>query len=326
MPLAKSLVLGLVVFGALGTPASGAGTRWWAWSRAWRASSNETLVPAAMPAPVDTSVVTVQETWTPVPQLASSMSLFTVPASAALPPQPAHDAYINLNEGPYASEEWLTSGGAQPWYNSPVVHRLYGGMPDVDQRAAFTGTVLNRVASAFDRSGVMGLSLTADPNASAAHTMSVVSNAQYGPNPEAIGITNMGGDGFSFIDKLTYARSVDELQWAVANNVAHELMHAFGVEHHDETGGYLDAAVTPWEVLIDPATVFGPEAVGELLAQDFRQRFDNGYSYGAQELVPTYLVAPSPVPEPATLACWGLVAAGWIGHRVRTRGRRRHAA
>ncbi len=155
--------------------------------------------------------------------------------------------------------------------------------------------------------------------------MSVVSGTTYGPNPDAIGITNMGGDGFSFIDKLSYANSVDELEWAVAHNVSHELMHAFGVEHHDTTGHYLDSATTPWEVLVDPNTVFGQEAVNSLLAEDFRDRYDTGTSlaYGAQNLEHGTMIRPSPVPEPTTVALWGIVAAAALaGHRARSRSRR----
>jgi hypothetical protein len=44
----------------------------------------------------------------------------------------------------------------------------------------------------------------------------------------------VGGNGFSFIDKLSYATTPDQLAWAVAHNVAHELMHSFGVAIHPE--------------------------------------------------------------------------------------------
>jgi hypothetical protein len=242
-------------------------------------------------------------------------------APSPVAPTFAYDAFINFGSGPYAGASALTTGGAQPWYTSPVVQEFYGGTPDDHQQAEFTSSVLQRVEKTFQDSGV-AVSVTTNPADSAAHSLSVVSGTAYAQSPDAIGIADMGNDGFSFIDKLSYADSVDQLQWAVAHNVAHEMMHTFGVEHHDTTGAFLDGAVASWDMLIDPQAVFSTEAVADLLKQDFKTRFSMGSS-GAQglDVHPTGLVAPSPVPEPTTWAIWGVACAvGVIVRRRLTRG------
>lgn len=247
-------------------------------------------------------------------QITGNYSPVSTPTPA--PPSYAYDALINFGTAPYASAGVLTTGGAQAWYTSPVVQSLFGGTPDAQQQADFTTTVLQRVEQTFQNSGV-SVAVTTNGADSAAHTLSVVSGTSYGQGADAIGITDMGNDGFSFIDKLSYAQNVDQLEWAVAHNVAHELMHAFGVEHHDTTGGYLDSAVASWEMLIDPRTVFGTEAVADLLKQDFKTRFA-GRGNGAQGLsaAGTGMLAPSPVPEPTTWALWGLAGTlGMVLHR-----------
>jgi hypothetical protein len=359
----RAFALGLAVAGVFGPTAADAAPRrggvywWWAREAATpEAAPQVTLAaPAPAPAPVAVPAPALAPIVVPAPvpsaPLVTTASLFggNAPAAVGLvssgyipgpsataasnyyaPASPTsydYDAFINFTDGPFAQSASLTTGGARAWYESPVVRELYGGTPNAQQQADFTSTVLQRVDQTFRDSGV-AVSLTTDPGASAAHTLSVVSNTSYAQNPDAIGITDMGNDGFSFIDKLSYARNVDQLQWAVAHNVAHELMHAFNVEHHDKTGQFLDAAVASWDTLIDPATVFGPEAVQDLLSQNFRSRFTPAGVFGAQGLehaTGTLLIAPSPVPEPTTWLAWGLAVAPAIVYRSR-RARRTRAA
>ncbi|KAJ3050522.1 hypothetical protein HK102_012284, partial [Quaeritorhiza haematococci] len=148
------------------------------------------------------------------------------------------------------------------------------------------------------------------------------------PYAQASGLT-VGDARPCFIDKLNYASNPDQLSWAVAHNVAHELMHAFGVaDHPDQTGKYLDAAAADWKMLTDPNTTFSPAAV-ELL-----KTLSNGASSGTvgAEMLKTGLLAAqchcnfcdtmtgmgidgaqvlaAAVPEPAT-GVHGLRSNGW---------------
>jgi hypothetical protein len=250
---------------------------------------------------------------------APAPATFSAPMMAAAPAPTGftNDAFINMGDSGYIQGSQLTTGGAQPWYDSSLVRQLYNGTPTIAQQAAFENAVLQRVENTYALAGVP-VKLTDDPNDSAAHTLSVVSNTEYSTNPGAIGITDVGNNGFSFIDKLVYAKSVDELEWAVAHNVAHELMHAFGVDHHDTTGKFLDSAVTPWDVLVDPNTTFGQTAINDLMAQDFQKRWGAASSYGLQGLDPGHTITPAPVPEPATIALW----TGGLGLLLFVRGRK----
>ncbi len=240
------------------------------------------------------------------------------------------DALINMSAGPdYAQESSLTAGGAAPWYESPVVERFYGGEPDAGERREFVATVINRVIDTYNKSG-LGLTITDNPNDDVPHTLSVVSGTYSPSSPDAVGISTIGGSGFSFIDRLGYASSLDELQWAVAHNVAHELMHAFGGEHHDTTGDYLDAAVTDWNTLVDPDATFSRDAVAELMTKDFRDPYAgyafyglyNGFGAGMidadghdHDVHATLMAAP--VPEPTTIGIWALGGLGILLHRNR---------
>lgn len=294
---------------------------------------------AAPPTPSYSSAETnnlplVLTSWSTLPQLTSNsvpattlpsgVSLPTPPAAIITPPSPpptyAADAYINFGSGPYAEADVLTTGGAQAWYNSPVVQALYHGVPDAQQRADFTNTVLQRIEQTYQQSGVP-VQLTTDPHVAAAHSVSVVSNTSYSANTSAIGIADIGSNGFDFIDKLSYANSVDQLEWAVAHNVAHELMHSFGVDHHDTTGTFLDAASSPWSVLIDPSTVFSQAAAQDLLSRNFRAGNGSSLSSGAEQLDSGTSLSAAPVPEPATMALWSVAGLG-IALARRLRGRR----
>lgn len=325
----RTLALGLGLVGFLSTLATAAPARprtWW-WYRTngvavsfvdgtAPAAANSTAAPS-FAGPVDTSGIVSN-----MPVASSPIFYSNMAASAsrqldgpARSPRPStsypYDAYLNMGDGAYAGASTLTSGGAQPWYLSPVVSQLYGGVPNADERAAFSQGVLDRVEQTYAKSGIT-LSLTTNPLDSAAHSLSVVSNTSYAANPDAVGITNLGGDGFSFIDKLSYAKSVDELEWAVAHNVSHELMHAFGAGHHDTTGNYLDGAVSNWTLLTDPNATLGPDAVADLLSKELNVRSTAAILNGAQ------MIAPAPVPEPTTVALWGLAgAAAILVHRRR---------
>jgi hypothetical protein len=291
------------------------------------------IVPAVMPTPAPA----------PAPRPTGPVttgSLFGVrtPAAVAPPPpiayEPApsipastlpsfdYDAFLNFGDGQFAGASLLTTGGARPWYVSPTVQNLFGGVPDAATRDAFTDAVLDKVEMTYARHG-LDLALTTDPKDAAAHSMSVVSGTSYGPNPDAIGITDMGNDGFTFIDKLTYATSADQLEWAVANNIAHELMHAFNVEHHSTDGNYLDAGVANWDMLVSPDAPFSPEAVADLAASDFRERFAPSGAYGAQHVhdgrccAAGQAIAASPVPEPTTIVLWTLLGVCGVAARRR---------
>lgn len=239
----------------------------------------------------------------------------TSPVAASLPSTPpasgpaVADGFINLSDGPFPSSGQLTTGGAQPWYDSSVVTHLFGGIPSAQQRADFTNAILQRAEQTYEQSGVP-VNLTTDPNTPAAHTISIVSGTSYGPNANVAGITNQGGDGVSFIDKLGGAQSVDQLEWVLAHNVAHELMHAFGVDHHDKTGSFLDSAITSWSTMIDPNAQFSAAAVQDLLSKNFQANNVNSAGPDGQ-------LIGSSVPEPASVILWMVV-----GTAVALRARR----
>jgi hypothetical protein len=308
MAAVKTLALGVLVAGALAPAVRGASLSQGTvqWSLTGGLSSTTTANPILPPGLNAISAQTFSNggafTWTPL----------TTNLIASPPPAPTYavDAFLDFGNAPYPDANTLTTGGAQPWYTSPSITKLYGGIPSAAQQAQFTAAVVDHVDQTFAQSGIP-IAVTTDPNVPAPHTLSVVSNASYPASPGAIGITNVGGNGFSFIDKLKYAGSIDELEWVVAHNVSHELMHAFGGGHHDTTGQYLDAAVSSWSVLANPNTVFSPASVSELRSLNFRDPGATAAS-GLEQLDPDHghdAEILAPVPEPATLACWALLAA-----------------
>jgi hypothetical protein len=186
-----------------------------------------------------------------------------------------------------------------PWYLSQPVAALYGGTPTPQQRTDFDNAVIQRVGQTFRQSGI-NVSLTGDPGATAAHTISVVANTLNPASSQAIGMTYLGGNGFHFIDQsANSAHSVDQLEWIVAHNVSHELMLAFGVpEVHDTTGRFVDARIANWSMMVDPAARFSPEAAQDLLSRNFQGNGSPPLLMGAQ-----FLETPA-VPEPSTVALW----------------------
>jgi hypothetical protein len=241
------------------------------------------------------------------------------------------DAYLNFGTSSYPEQSALTVGTAQPWYDSPAVTKAFGHMPDPGEQQSFISSVVSDVQHTFSASGLTGqnaVQVTTDPSTGALHTLSVVSGLSYGPNPGAIGITDVGANGFGFIDKLAYATTPDQLEWAVAHNLTHELMHAFGVAvHHDQTGEYLDAATANWSLLIDPNATLSPAAVADILAHNEGRTGLGPLAVGSQQLDGDQEVL-TPVPEPASIAAWGLVMAGLAvgGWRRGLRSTRRPAA
>jgi hypothetical protein len=161
-------------------------------------------------------------------------------------------------------------------------------------------------------------SITIDPSVPASHTISVVSNTANGMDSTALGMTEVGGNGFSYLDKFASLNlSPDQLAWAVAHNVSHELMHAFGIGiHPDQTGTYLDAEAATQELLTDPNTRFSPAAVQLLSSTNFGT-ITGGSTIGAEMLAANAktlgtidgMSLESPVPEPSTVLVWGLSAA-----------------
>jgi hypothetical protein len=223
------------------------------------------------------------------------------------------DAFLNLGAGPYPAQSTLTTGNAQPWYDSPQVASLFGGTPTAQQQQAFDQAVVQDVQQTFQLSGI-SLNLTDNPNVSAPHTLSVVSNASSLPFPGAIGTTLLGGSGFSFIDvEAQYAQSVNQLEWIVAHNVSHELMLAFGVgENYDKTGNYIDAESIKWSTITSANATFSPAAAQAIQTSLAAMDADRVIQANAQQ------IAPAPAPEPMTVLLWGLAGTVVIVRRLRS--------
>ena len=176
------------------------------------------------------------------------------------------NAFVNLGASPYPLASQITTGNAQPWYNSSQIAGFFGGQqPNAQQISAFNSAVMQRVEQTFQLSGV-SVNLTTDPSVAAAHTLSLVSNTTSNTNPGVIGMTQVGGSGFSFIDQQAKsAGSLDQLEWIAAHNISHELMLAFGVgEKYDQTGNFVDARNATWAMMTSPDSTFSQAAAQAL--------------------------------------------------------------
>jgi hypothetical protein len=243
---------------------------------------------------------------TPYVPPAASTAPAPAPATLPLPVPPAPvNAYINFGSGPYPEQAQITTGNAQAWYSSPQVAGLFGGSPTTSQQQSFTSAIIQRVEQTFSQSGVP-ITLTSDPTVPAGHALSVVSSASSLAFPGAIGTTNIGSNGFTFIDPIAKAaQSVDQLEWIVAHNVSHELMLAFGVgENYDKTGNFVDAPNASFAMMTNPNAAFSPAAAAALLSALGRNNTEATNQPGPQ------MLDAQPVPEPATIALWvGTLAA-----------------
>lgn len=347
MVAAKSLGVGVLFAASLGSLTASAGEIISAGSGA-RLFVERRMGPAEAGISSSESGSYVQAGWGARPAPVPSQGVAPVPVALFVPPSPqtiapppppaprevtpaaSYDAFVNFGTAPYAGQGTLASGEARPWFTSDSVTKAYGGAPSAQQVQDFSKTVLDRVASTFEKSGLT-VNLTSDPNASAPHMLSVASGLSSTSNPNAVGISSVGRDGFSFIDKLGYAKSADELMWAVAHNVAHELMHAFGAGHYDEPGGKnLDAPMANWALLTDPEARFGSAAIAEMTRNLRQGGLASRYGISLQEMgqewdassvqYQTLGAHGLPVPEPATLALWGTMAG--LGCVLRARSRK----
>ncbi len=294
---------------------------------------------------------------TPIPVAAPVVATAAPLSAPVATPQAA--AFINFGTTPYADASSLASGTPQAWYNSPTVAAAFGHTPDAAEQTQFRQAVLQDIDKTFQISGIGGpgnavsnFYVTDNPNVPAAHMMSVASGVTALGNSQAIGLTSIGTNGFNFIDQFGPAAGtgaadpVTNLEWAVAHNLSHELMHAFGVAiHPDTTGTYLDAASANWSQLTDPNFKLSPLAVQDILSSnEITKNVDGGTQYGYEMIGhPRFCQCPlcralltedhrphgaelvaggvSAVPEPATIVLWGLAGAVLAGHRLVKRRR-----
>jgi hypothetical protein len=250
------------------------------------------------------------------PQPAPQPAPAPTPVVSAAPTTPSGrvDAFINLGNGPYPLQGSITNGNAQPWYDSSQITSVFGGQPNAQQIQSFDNAILQHVQQAFNLSGV-SVTLTDNPNAAALHTLSLVSNTASASLSTAIGMTQVGASGFSFIDKIApSAQSVDQLEWIVAHNVSHELMLAFGVpENYDQTGNFIDSKLASWSMMVSPSSTFSPAAAAAITQALATQNTSYSATHLAAQEIGT-------VPEPATFAIWALAgAAALVTHRVCSR-------
>lgn len=307
----KSLALGIVVLAAVSTQArgdaiSGGAGEWSTWFGSGGSFSAASLAP---PTPAPAPSISPA----PAPVSAPSPAPAPAPTSASTSSPSGADAFLNFGGGPYPNESLITTGNAQPWYNSPQVAAVYGGTPTAQQQTDFANTVLQRVEQTFQQSGV-NVNLTTNPSVPTAHTLSIVSGTSSASMPNAIGMTEIGGSGFTFVDPIAKSsQSVDQLQWITAHNLSHELMLAFGVgENYDKSGNYIDAPNASGAMMLDPNAKFSDAAAQAINSQLAHDQSTTGTSeFSGQTL------DPQAVPEPATVLVWtaGVVVFGLQARR-----------
>ncbi len=310
----SGLICGLLAPSAFAAPVASTSGEWWWWSPASASSATSNLAPNQFANSFYSPSAASASGTAPV-----SLSNYVPDTSAAgLTPAPAAsqvaNANLNLGPGPYPLDSTITTGNAQPWYNSSQIASFFGGQPSAQQVASFDNVVMQRVEQTFQQSG-LSITLTLNSTAPAAHTLSLVSNTTSNTTPGVIGMTQVGGSGFSFIDQeAKFAQSLDQLQWIVAHNISHELMLAFGVgENYDQTGNYIDARNANWAMMVNPNATFSQAA-----AQALQAALSSSNSTGTTGVQDAQVIGPQAVPEPTTMACWlaGLSAAAVMRRKL----------
>jgi len=330
----KPLVLGIFVWGAIAvgvradgfTLTSAASDGWPTWLAQLNSTTNANSISFNNPPPIPTSPA-VPLSPDPVTTTVQASNISNIPpstpqaapfsAGAASTSTAPVDGYINLGNGPYPNAAAITTGGAQPWYNSSQISSFFGGQPTAQQQQSFDNAVLQNVQQTFAHSGVP-ITLTSNPNVPALHTISLVSNTGSATLSSAIGMTQVGSSGFSFIDSIAKsAQNLNQLEWIVAHNISHELMLALGVpENYDQTGTYVDSKLANWTMMVNPNATFSAAASQALLQAIQNQSTGSGYQLGAQALNSSLTAAP----EPTTLALWALAAStALVARRIRSR-------
>ncbi len=310
----SGLICGLLAPSAFAAPIASTSGGWWWWLPASASSATSNSSPDQYANSLSDPSATSASGTAPV-----FLSNY-VPATpaAGLAPTPATplvaDANLNLGSGPYPLESTITTGNAQPWYNSSQIASFFGGQPSAQQVASFDNVVMQQVAQTFQQSGVP-IALTLNSTDPAAHTLSLVSNTTSNTTPGVIGMTQIGASGFSFIDQeAQFAQTLNQLEWIVAHNISHELMLAFGVgENYDQTGNYIDARNANWAMMVDPNATFSQAA-----AQALQAALSSSNTTGTTGVQDAQVIGPQPVPEPTTVACWlaGLSAAAVMRRKL----------
>ena len=112
----SGLICGLLAPSAFAAPIASTSGEWWWWLPAY---SGPSATSASGTAPVFLSNY--------VPDT-SAAGLAPTPATSQVA-----DANVNLGSGSYPLESTITTGNAQPWYNSSQIAGFFGGQPSANR-------------------------------------------------------------------------------------------------------------------------------------------------------------------------------------------------
>jgi hypothetical protein len=93
-------------------------------------------------------------------------------------------------------------------------------------------------------------------------------------------------------------------------------MLAFGVaENYDKSGNFIDSKIADWAMMVNANSTFSPSASQAITqALGAQNQASAGNLLGAQEFNPS----PAAIPEPTTVAMWGLAAIALVVSRRRS--------